>query len=88
MTGSLLRGDVASSQGEEEACPPLLPVPQRLQSTVHCINLSVQQVGGSRETVLQHLSQQIPDQQSVCLSVCSRGSCLVSVEVSAVEKPL
>lgn len=69
VTGSLLRGHVASSQGEEEARPPLLPVSQRLQSTLHCINLSVRQVGGSRETVLQQLSQQIPDQQSVCLSV-------------------
>ncbi|XP_045930955.1 multidrug resistance-associated protein 5 isoform X1 [Micropterus dolomieu] len=52
VTGSLLRegGDVASSpeeeDGEEEACPPLLsapPVSQCLQSTLHCINLSVQQ---------------------------------------------
>nr|XP_046244081.1 multidrug resistance-associated protein 5 [Scatophagus argus]XP_046244082.1 multidrug resistance-associated protein 5 [Scatophagus argus]XP_046244083.1 multidrug resistance-associated protein 5 [Scatophagus argus] len=53
VTGSLLRvgGDVACSQEEEdgeeeEACPPLLPVPpvcQRLQSTLNCINLSVQQ---------------------------------------------
>ncbi|XP_070762186.1 ATP-binding cassette sub-family C member 5 isoform X2 [Enoplosus armatus] len=51
VTGSLQRvGDVASSpeeeEGEEEACPPLLPAPpvaQRLQSTLHGINLSVQQ---------------------------------------------
>ncbi|XP_051254829.1 multidrug resistance-associated protein 5 isoform X5 [Dicentrarchus labrax] len=52
VTGSLLGGggDVASSQeeeeGQEEACPPLLPVPpvsQRLQSTLHCISLSVEQ---------------------------------------------
>ncbi|XP_044059122.1 multidrug resistance-associated protein 5 isoform X3 [Siniperca chuatsi] len=52
VTGSLLRGggDVASSPEEEdrgeEACPPVLPVPpvsQRLQSTLHCINLSVEQ---------------------------------------------
>lgn len=51
VTGSLLRGgegegDIVSSQ-EDEACPPLLPVspvPQQLQSSLHCINLSVQQV--------------------------------------------
>ncbi|XP_041797019.1 multidrug resistance-associated protein 5-like [Chelmon rostratus] len=48
VTGSLLRGeggDIASCQ-EEEARPPLLavvPVSQRLQKTLHCINLSVQQ---------------------------------------------
>ncbi|XP_078023560.1 ATP-binding cassette sub-family C member 5 isoform X1 [Epinephelus lanceolatus] len=55
VTGSLLRGrggggGEASSpeeeDGEEEACPPLLhvpPVSHRLQSTLHCINLTVQQ---------------------------------------------
>lgn len=52
-TGSLLpgQGEVALSQeeekGEDEACPPLLSVPplsQRLQSTLHLINLKVQQV--------------------------------------------
>ncbi|XP_040902367.1 multidrug resistance-associated protein 5 isoform X2 [Toxotes jaculatrix] len=52
VTGSLLRGgggggDVASSpEEEEEICPPLLSVPPvspRLQSTLQCINLSVQQ---------------------------------------------
>lgn len=50
-TGSLLtgQGDVASSQeeeeGEDEACPPLLSVPPVfLQSTLHLINLKVQQV--------------------------------------------
>ncbi|XP_027135867.1 ATP-binding cassette sub-family C member 5 isoform X2 [Larimichthys crocea] len=51
-TGSLLpgQGEVALSQeeeeGEDEACPPLLSVPplsQRLQSTLHLINLKVQQ---------------------------------------------
>ncbi|XP_073340805.1 ATP-binding cassette sub-family C member 5 [Pagrus major] len=47
VTGSLLRGGggLASGQEEEggewEACPPLPP--QRLQSTLHCINMSVQQ---------------------------------------------
>ncbi|XP_076590730.1 ATP-binding cassette sub-family C member 5 isoform X5 [Chaetodon auriga] len=53
VTDSLLRGeggDIAMCQeeeeGEEEACPPLPAVPpvsQRLQNTLHCINLSVQQ---------------------------------------------
>ncbi|XP_035535343.1 multidrug resistance-associated protein 5 [Morone saxatilis] len=52
VTGSLLGGggDVALSQeeeeGQEETCPPLLSVPpvsQRLQSTLHCISLSVEQ---------------------------------------------
>uniref|UniRef100_A0A3B5AUS3 ATP-binding cassette sub-family C member 5 n=1 Tax=Stegastes partitus TaxID=144197 RepID=A0A3B5AUS3_9TELE len=44
-TGSLLRGGGGSSP-EEETCPSLLSVPsapQRLQSTLHCINLSIQQ---------------------------------------------
>ncbi|XP_037835575.1 multidrug resistance-associated protein 5 [Kryptolebias marmoratus] len=50
VTGSLLGGgDHVSSPEEEEgedSCPPLLAVPpisQRLQSTLHCIDLSVQQ---------------------------------------------
>uniref|UniRef100_A0A3Q3K208 ATP-binding cassette sub-family C member 5 n=1 Tax=Monopterus albus TaxID=43700 RepID=A0A3Q3K208_MONAL len=53
VTGSLLRRgrDVASSpeeqeDGEDETCPPLLSVPPvspRLQSTLHCISLSIQQ---------------------------------------------
>ncbi|XP_023133562.2 multidrug resistance-associated protein 5 [Amphiprion ocellaris] len=44
-TGSLLRGGVDSSP-EKETCPPLVSipsVPQRLQSSLHCINLSIQQ---------------------------------------------
>ncbi|XP_059187616.1 multidrug resistance-associated protein 5 [Centropristis striata] len=43
VTHSLLTGRGGASHPEEEACPPLLPVPQRLQSTLHCINLQVQQ---------------------------------------------
>ncbi|XP_050921529.1 multidrug resistance-associated protein 5 isoform X1 [Lates calcarifer] len=54
VTGSLLRGGGGASspeeeegeEGEEETCPPLLsasPAPPRLQSTLHCINLSVRQ---------------------------------------------
>lgn len=51
-TGSLLGGADQSSSpeeedGEENSCPPLLAVPpvsQRLQSTLQCIDLSVQQV--------------------------------------------
>ncbi|XP_056229586.1 multidrug resistance-associated protein 5 isoform X4 [Seriola aureovittata] len=52
VTGSLLReeGDVTSSpeeeEEEEETCPADLSVPPvspRLQSTLHCINLSIQQ---------------------------------------------
>uniref|UniRef100_A0A3Q1JDY7 ATP-binding cassette sub-family C member 5 n=1 Tax=Anabas testudineus TaxID=64144 RepID=A0A3Q1JDY7_ANATE len=55
VMGSLLRGgeDVISNpneeeqdEGEVETCPPLLSVPPvypRLQSTLHCINLSIQQ---------------------------------------------
>ncbi|KAM9359680.1 ATP-binding cassette sub-family C member 5 [Symphorus nematophorus] len=55
-TDSLLRGERGhhvslspeeEEEGEEDACPPLLSVPtvssQRLLSTLHCINLSVQQ---------------------------------------------
>ncbi|KAK2846457.1 hypothetical protein Q5P01_009456 [Channa striata] len=56
VTGSLLKGReaVTSSpeeeeerdEGEGESCPSLLPVPSacpHLQSTLHCINLSIQQ---------------------------------------------
>uniref|UniRef100_A0A7N8Y8Y1 ATP-binding cassette sub-family C member 5 n=1 Tax=Mastacembelus armatus TaxID=205130 RepID=A0A7N8Y8Y1_9TELE len=56
VTGSLLRGGggaVASNpeeeeedEGEDDTSPPLLSVPHvapRLQSTLHCINLSIQQ---------------------------------------------
>lgn len=62
VTGSLLRGgeDVTSSpedeegdEGEVETCPPLLSVPPvspRLQSTLHCINLSIQQVNSQSRT--------------------------------------
>lgn len=58
---SLLRGgeggEERSPEEEEdgEACPPLLPtpsIPQRLQSTLHNINLSIQQVSTNQS----HLS--------------------------------
>lgn len=60
VTGSLLRGEGQGQEdeGQEDSCPPLLlvsPVPQRPQSSLHCINLSVQQVcPQSRSTYCNH----------------------------------
>lgn len=85
---SLLRGreggEERSPEEEEdgEACPPLLPtpsIPQRLQSTLHNINLSIQQVSTNQS----HLSPSGGvalvasepewgwDITHTCLSVCS-----------------
>lgn len=79
VTGSLLRGGAVGGRGggdvsgqEEEVCPPLLPVSpslHRAQSSLHSINLSVQQVswpdeGNTRTT--EKLSVYPP----TCLLVC------------------
>lgn len=79
VTGSLLSGGAAgggddASNQEEQACPHLLPVspvPHRLQSSLHSINLSVQQVGRETIMMLEQLisTSQTPVHLSVHLSV-------------------
>lgn len=72
VTSSLLRGGAAGggddgSNQEEQACPhflPVSPVPHRLQSSLHSINLSVQQVGPRDDndsgTADQHITNTCP----------------------------
>lgn len=79
VTGSLLSGGAAgggddASNQEEQACPHLLPVspvPHRHQSSLHSINLSVQQVGPRDDndagTADQHITNTCPP---VCPPVC------------------
>lgn len=79
VMGSLLRGgeDVISNpneeeqdEGEVETCPPLLSVPPvypRLQSTLHCINLSIQQVKSGFRTNYCSVS---PESENLNTSTC------------------
>lgn len=102
MTGSLLGGadrvlSPEEEDGEDNSCPPLLAVPpvsQRLQSTLHCIDLSVQQVDPLIQSKDQNPRVLLNILKfSLCLSnllstvSLSRGSCSVFVGVSVVEKP-
>uniref|UniRef100_A0A7N6ATP7 ATP-binding cassette sub-family C member 5 n=1 Tax=Anabas testudineus TaxID=64144 RepID=A0A7N6ATP7_ANATE len=57
-------------EGEVETCPPLLSVPPvypRLQSTLHCINLSIQQVKSGFRTNYCSVS---PESENLNTSTC------------------
>lgn len=76
MTGSLLKGG-EGDEGEGDTCPPLLsapPVSPRLQSNLHCINLSIQQVKSGLWSKSCSVSPAAETEKlSVCAGVAGRG---------------
>lgn len=96
MTGSLLGG----GDEEVETCPPSLsapPVSTRLQSTLHCINLSIQQVKSGFRFNPAPLVQQLRlrtclsvqgTMVGVCGSVGSGKTSLISSILGQVKLPL